>query len=202
MLEQIIVEWHFEPEDYFEDNFKIEYDEYDIQIRLGIAEARIDPVHKDNVQEIISQLSQDLESRLLAVQVMTHKNFKLSQPSRYDLKKDGTKNIYLQVEDMIMVSDLDPVDLIIHDKNGNVVSDTKQERIHKKKWFAETSAKYRDKDPNLNQMLKSYSSSVSDPNNELVHLYEIRDAVTKKFGNEEKARSKLNITKKNGRISV
>lgn len=45
-------------------------------------------------------------------------------------------------------------------------------------------------------MLKSYSSSVSDPDNELVHLYEIRDAASTIFGSENNARSKLGITNK------
>ena len=97
---------------------------------------------------------------------------------------------------MVSVSDISPVDIIISDANGNVISNTKQERIDKKKWFSKTSAKFRIKDQTLNQMLKSYGSSVSDPNNELIHLYEIRDAASKKFGGENKTRSKLNITKK------
>ena len=44
-------------------------------------------------------------------------------------------------------------------------------------------------------MLKSYDSAVSDPNDEFVHLHEIREAVSKKFRNEKNAKSKLNITK-------
>jgi hypothetical protein len=196
MIEQIVVEWNYEPNDYFEDNFTIEYDSCDIEIKSGIATAIITPIHINKIDEIIKKLNQDLESRFLAVQVMTHQKYNLGKPSRYDLKKDGTKNIYVQVEDMVCVLDIPPVDIIISDANGNVISDTKQERIDKKKWFSETSAKFRNKDQTLNQMLKSYSSSVSDPINELVHLYEIRDAVSKKFCVESNTRSKLNITKK------
>lgn len=196
MIEKIVVEWNFKPKDYFEADFAIEYDNYSIEIKSGIAKTILDPVHQDNADKIINDLSQDLESRFLAVQVMTHQSYKLGKPSRYDLRKDGTKNIYLQVEDIIMVTDISPVDIIVKDKNGNVVSDSKQDRIDEKKWFSDTSAKHRVNDPTLDQMLKSYNSSVSDPNNELVHLYEIRDAVSKKFGGENKARAKLNITKK------
>ena len=177
MIEQIVAEWNYEPKDYFEDTFIIEYDNCTIEIKSGIAKAQISPIHIDNADEIINKLNQDLESRFLAVQVMTHQKFKLCKPSRYDLRKDGTKHI------------------IRDDKDGNLISDTKQERIDKKKWFSETSAKYRCKNHTLNQMLNSYSSSVSDPNNELVHLYEIRDAVSKEFGGESNSRSKLDITK-------
>lgn len=196
MIEQIVVEWNYEPNDYFEDNFTIEYDNYNVEINSGIATARIAPRYIDKIDEIINELNQDLESRFLAVQVMTHRKYDFSKPSRHDLKEDGTKIIYLQVEDMICVTSMSSGDIIIHDANGNIISDTKQERVDKKKWFSETSAKFRIKDHTLNQMLKSYSSSVSDPNNELVHLYEIRDAASKKFGGESNARSKLGITKK------
>ena len=130
---------------------------------------------------------------------MTHQQYNIGKPSRYDLKEDGTKNIYLQVEDIICVASINS-DIIIKDEDGNVISDTKQERIDKKKWFAETSVKFRSKDQTLDQMLKSYSASVSDPNNELVHLYEIRDAVSKKFGGKSKASSNLGITKNEWRV--
>jgi hypothetical protein len=42
--------------------------------------------------------------------------------------------------------------------------------------------------------LWSYSAGVRDPVNELVHLYEIRDALSVKFGGEIRVRSALAIT--------
>ena len=44
-------------------------------------------------------------------------------------------------------------------------------------------------------MLKSYQASAKDPDNELVHLYEIRDALVKKFGDSGALRTKLGITR-------
>lgn len=196
MIEQIVAEWNYEPNDYFEDNFSIEYEHYTIEIEPGVVRAHLSPVYIENVDETISKLNHDLESRFSAVQVMTHQEFKLSKPSRYALTKDGTKHIYLQLETVVCVADGSRIDIVIHDKDGNLVSDTKQERIDRKKWFSETTAKHICKNHTLKQMLKSYSSSVSDPNNELVYLYEIRDAIAKEFGGEINSRSKLNITKK------
>jgi len=43
-------------------------------------------------------------------------------------------------------------------------------------------------------LLNSYKSAMNDPNNEFVHLYEIRDALSKKFGGENKACKALNIS--------
>ena len=44
-------------------------------------------------------------------------------------------------------------------------------------------------------MLKSYNASVNDPNNELVHLYEIRETLSKKFGGETVTREALGISR-------
>jgi hypothetical protein len=46
----------------------------------------------------------------------------------------------------------------------------------------------------LHALLASYSRSVLDPSNELVHLYEIRDALSKHFGNYQNACAALNIS--------
>lgn len=195
MIEQIVVEWKFEPMDYFEKHFTISYNNFDIEIKSGNATLRIDPKYIDKIDVIIGELNQNLESRFLAVQVLTHQKFNLSKPFRYDLMKDGKRIKFFTSDTLNITSSTSSVDLIIHNKNGSVLSDTKLERIEKKKWFSELSAKYRVKDQTLNKMLKSYSSSVSDPNNEMVHLYEIREAVKEKFGSENNAKSKLGITK-------
>lgn len=51
-------------------------------------------------------------------------------------------------------------------------------------------------DATLDQMLKSYQKSVNDPDDELVHLYEIRDCLSKKFGSKKNAISNLRINEK------
>ena len=50
MIEKIVVEWDFEPKDYFEADFAIEYDNYSVEIKLGIAKAVLDPVYQNKGQ--------------------------------------------------------------------------------------------------------------------------------------------------------
>ena len=88
------------------------------------------------------------------------------------------------------------VDFIIKDKEGNIVSSTKRDRTEQQEWFAKKVEQHRPKDKILDQMLKSYKMSVRDPDNEFVHLYEVRDALSKKFGSTSTALKQLNITKK------
>ena len=89
------------------------------------------------------------------------------------------------------------VDITVTDASGKVVRDTKQERIEKKRELAELVAKYSSGEKVLNSMLKSYETSTSDANNELVHLYEIRESLSAAFGGESKARAILGASRAN-----
>ena len=46
-------------------------------------------------------------------------------------------------------------------------------------------------------LLNSYAAAVKDPDNELVHLYELREAVVAKFGGEGAARRALGVSSAN-----
>jgi hypothetical protein len=43
-------------------------------------------------------------------------------------------------------------------------------------------------------MLRSYNAAVSDPRNELIHLYEIRDALQKRFRGARRARDAIGVS--------
>jgi hypothetical protein len=94
-----------------------------------------------------------------------------------------------------MTMSVGTVDLVVHDKDGNVVSDTRKERLDKQHRFAALVDKHRTNDATLDQILKSYQQSVKDPQHELVHLYEIRDALSNRFGSNPDARKALGISK-------
>jgi hypothetical protein len=78
--------------------------------------------------------------------------------------------------------------------DGNIIADSKRDRIERKKSLAELVSVHRASDGLLAAMLRSYSAGVRDPNNELVHLYEIRDALSVKFGGDNSARAAIAIT--------
>ena len=60
--------------------------------------------------------------------------------------------------------------------------------------LADLAEKYRDSDPTTASLLNSYKAAVNDPNNELVHLYEIRDTLSRKFGGKNAACQQINIS--------
>ncbi len=163
-------------------------------IANGKAEARIDAEVFDRDPAIRKALHDGLNDRLLGAQLLTHQPYTLSKSSMVRVDTDGKRNIFLEMHSIVGVASM-TADLILMDKDGNVVTDTRKDRIEKKKTVAELIQQHRATNPWLDALLKSYQTSVKDPDNELVHLFEIRDALIKKFGDGDAVRAKLSITR-------
>ena len=188
----IVLEWTFSPKDFFEDEITIQRDGYVLSIKYGEVEARIDPVIYDNEHKMRDVLHKSLEDRFLGVQVLTHKPFELSKSSMHRLYSDGRKDVTIFPESISITCTMGSVDFIVKDKDGNVVSDSRKDRINKKLEIAELAERH-SADIVAAALLKSYKSSVTDPANELVHLYEIRDALSSCFSGERSACDALNL---------
>ena len=192
---EVQLEWKYSPKNYFEEPIVFKEAGFVLEISGGIALAKVEPSFYSQEPDIKEYLTQLLESRFQAVQIMSHKDYTLTKPSRTDLRKDGGKNVFVEVEPMVIKVSMGSPDIVIRDKDGNIVADTKRDRLQKQRWFSEVVAKYRGKDHTLDQILKSYQMAVKDAKNELVYLYEIRDALAKRFKNAKSARQKLGISK-------
>lgn len=191
---EVHLEWQYTPPNYLEQPIEISRPGIRLEISNGIAVAHIEPETFENNSSISDELTRLIENRLYAVQIFTHKNFSLGEPSRSDLREDGKRNIFTQVPSIAIGFSIGTPDIVMTDKEGNIISDTRQERLDKQKWFAEMADKYRDDDSVLDSILKSYQKSIIDQENEFVHLYEIRDALSAEFGGENNAKKELVIT--------
>jgi len=190
----VVLEWKFSPPDYFEEPIHIKRDDYIMTISNGTVEARIRPEIYDKDQSMRDRLYSSLNDRFLGVQLFSHKPYELSKASMYRLHPDGRKDITIFPESCVMTMTMGEPDIIVTDKDGKIIGDSKNARVQKKRELAELVEKYRQKDFFVASLLKSYNEAVNDPDNELVHLYEIRDAIAEKFGGEPGARSGLGIT--------
>lgn len=199
----VVLEWTFTPADYFEDEIRIHRKEYEMVIGNGKVEAKIAPQVYDGNAAMRDELHNALNARFLGVQMFSHKPYHLSKSSMYRMHPDGRRDVTVFVEPVTIQFTVNPVDFIARDKDGNVISDSKRDRVEKKKQLAELAEKFRDNDMTVASMLDSYKSAVNDPANELVHLYEIRDALAKKLGGEKATRRTLGISKSTwNRLSI
>lgn len=190
----MVLEWNFSPPDYFEEALEISRGDYTMTIADGKVHAKIDSLIYEADPSMRRVLHDALNDRFLGVQLLTHRAYELSSSTMARVHADGHRDIFMEAEPGRFVISGNAVDFQVIDKDGNVISDSKRDRIDKKKRLAELVTAHRATDELLASLLRSYDAAVRDPNNELVHLYEVREGLSVKFHGESGARSALGIT--------
>lgn len=89
-------------------------------------------------------------------------------------RADGKTNQVLMVGAAAVKAKDNPADIIVTDANGNVVQDTKAERLAEHGRFITLVTDAAGRDALQRSLLASYRTAVDDPADEMVHLYEIR----------------------------
>jgi hypothetical protein len=194
MDDVVVLEWTFSPPDYFEEVIRIEREGYTMVIDMGKVEARIDPMvyaKEENMRDVLHQV---LNDRFLGVQLLTHKPYELSKSSMHKVHPDGRREITVFVDSAVSIMMAGHVDVVVKDKDGNVLSDSRRQRIEKKKALASLVEKYRKQDKFVDSMLAFYEAAIYDPKNELVHLFDMWEALVKRFGDEKTVKMTLAIS--------
>ena len=191
----VILEWTFSPPDFFEEPIRVARSNYLMTIGNGKVEARIDPATYDKDPSMRDVLHGALNDRFLGAQLSTYTPYQLSKSSISRLYSDGHKDATVIAEGIQLTARAGiSADVVLMDRDGNVVADSRRERLERRKQVADLIETYRSKDPVLAAILNSNQAAVNDPDNELIHLYEIRDALSKQFGGEVATRDALRIT--------
>lgn len=190
----VVLEWQFSPPDYFEEPITISRKDYLMVIDSGHVKATIAAAVYDGDPSMRTSLHEALNDRMHGVQLLSHRPFELSKPTVIRLHPDGRRDISVELEGGQLKLSGGVVDVQVIDKDGNVVSDSKRDRIEKKKSLAELVTTYRAGDVLLTSLLKSYDAGVRDPDNELVYLYEIRESLSAHFGGDASTRATLGLS--------
>lgn len=194
MIAVEVFEWEFSPPDYFEESFQVVRDEYTLSVQPGKASARVPAAVYARDPSVRQRIQASLNDRLLGVQLLTFRPYTLSSARRIREHPDGRRDIFIELEAATAVAIGGTVDLRLTAADGTVFSDTKAERIAEKRLLAERIEKYRPTSPTLASMLSSFGAATRDPQNELVHLYEVRDALGAELGGKSGAIKSLGIT--------
>ncbi|MEZ5592701.1 MAG: hypothetical protein R3F53_19175 [Gammaproteobacteria bacterium] len=73
------------------------------------------------------------------------------------------------------------LDFVVKDATGNI-RDSRCERIDETNQLAELASRVAPKDPTARKLLECYRAALSDPANELVHLFEVWEGIVQDFG--------------------
>ncbi len=193
MDEVYVLEWTFTPSDYFEEEVDLACEHGTFHVAGGEVELRVPPEKYPSDHSLRMQLHGELDARFIAAQVLTHKPYTLSKPNVSKMHPDGRRDVWGFPEGTTLTISCGSADFILTDSAGNIVRDTKRERIEHRTKFAQLAARHIN-DPVANALLRSYSAAVNDPRNELVHLYEIRDALSLHFDGEAAAKKAVGVS--------
>jgi hypothetical protein len=193
MSEVYLLEWTFTPADYFEEPVDFACELCSIHVENGKAEACVPPVQYPADHSARNQLHAELDARFMGAQVLSHNPYTLSKPNLSRLHPDGRKDAWVFPDTATLVISGSTVDFVHRGANGNVIRDSKRERINARIELSQLAARYVT-DAAANAILRSYAAAVNDPRNELVHLYEIRDSLSQHFGGELAATSAVGIS--------
>lgn len=197
MSPTVVLEWKFSPPDYFEAPIEILQDDYTMIIADGKAEAKIDSAIYEATPSIRDALHDELNARFQAGMLFIHREYHLSS-SMICIHPDGRKDYFMKCATGHFEVTGRTIDFQKCDKDGNIVVDSKRDRIDGINRLGDLVSRHLANDDVLKSMLNSYDAAVRDPNNELVHLYEIRDALVHRFHEKSKKKAK----KKRRTISV
>lgn len=189
-----VLEWTFEPKDLFEEVVDVEILSGSVHIEQGVARGHFPPSEYERGAEFRDEAHRKLEPHFLGQAVVTGKQFVLNSARLTREYPDGRSDQTIFAESCHINLSTFPanIDFIIHDKDGNVTSDTRAERTADQTQFRTKVADTLPSFPEIRAMVESFNSSFEDEANCFVHLYEVRDRIQTIFGDAKNAKRALN----------
>ena len=197
------LEWPYKPADFFEAPYQSQTDAYTIVadadtvlVTLATPSDPIDPRLQD-------QITKHVEGLFLPRQLLVHRTFKLESVRVCQHRSDGLKErsisfaakvSFIAAAAVEHLSIAEQCDVTVHNASGRLVQDSKSARIAEHTKFIDSIAPKLASSATLNTLLERYNAAVADPANELVYLYEIREALAEHYGGNPEARRKLPIS--------
>ncbi len=145
----------------------------------GAARAEIDSaIYDANPVEIREGLHRALNARFLAAQLRNHRRYELSR-STVIMHPDGRRDTLVEPESA-------NIKVTGGTLGEEVTADSKRDRIETEKRSAALIEAHRG-DHTFASMLRGKQRAVEHPDHELVHLYEIHDALSRRFHGDKNA---------------
>jgi hypothetical protein len=172
--------WTYEPTDFLESPAYVVFAHGELHADEGKANYTLSTPTDPLPAELRNAIVEEVRYFFDAARFVKHIDVKLSEPSevQYDEKGGRSVSAALMGQGLTLRGGL--VSVLIEGP-GEIVRDSRVDRIQSEMAFiGAVTPKMAHSEP-LRRMLQSYGQAVRDPANELVHLYEVTDAITKYF---------------------
>jgi hypothetical protein len=187
------LEWGYEPADFFEAEYAGSLTHGQVLADRGRAVVTLAVAADPVPAPILDGTADEVRALFLAQQLVVRRMFELRRPTITQHEADGGLGITVSLADLAVQANAPTGEAIITHPDGTV-TDTRAERIASDAAFVAALAPKLVQSPVLRAMVESYGHAVRDPANELVHLYEVRDAAAKHYGSDRRARKALGVT--------
>lgn len=190
-----VLEWTYEPDGFFGECVTFSYKGGEITLAEGHARGEFDARFYDCGEDFLRPAHEHVSDMFLAQQVMVQSQYKLLTASMFRHYTCGRRDQTIFLEGGHLKLSGASMDSIFRNTEGKVVYNSKTERLEKQAKFRADVAKLLPDEPMLRRMLQSFRNALSDRDNLLIHLYEVREALTTACGNEKNAISAAEISK-------
>lgn len=193
MSETWTVEWGYTPADFFPRSFSQCVAGQWFQVGRGCVKAPVDTLRREWSESLPDALQPVVLWMFQRQQALNYRRFRLSHYSVEHVTENGKVYRTIRIYDTVVTSDDVAVRLITPD--GSPVQGApgpgggEEQRVELSSVSQDLVA-----DPVLSAILSSLGRAIDDQANELVHLYEIRDALKTRFEGEVKAYSALGVS--------
>lgn len=186
-----IVEWSYTPEDFFEEPIEVSVGTGTIVVENGAALGTFDASDFDRGAKLLSETDEALRREFLAQKVMKQETFQLTHQNFAIEYPDGRRGVQVfPGAGSAVVKGFSPA-IIVHDGDGDVVSDSRAGRLAIQEAFRRNIARSAPAHPEIDAMLNSFSMSIEDEQNCFLHLYEITDRLIKIMGGKKRVEAEL-----------
>ncbi|WP_336979881.1 hypothetical protein [Altererythrobacter fulvus] len=189
-----ILEWTYTPKEYFEVPITVSFSGGSIELSNGNASGEFDGRFYTEGREFRDRADAFLRSQFRAQLVKSLKPFTLNHAGFYRRHPDGRTDACAFPETVVIRFFSTSPDMISRDAAGNIIQDTRAERLADRAKFRAAIACLYETDRVLKRMLDSIENALRDPDNFLIHLYEVRDALASEFGSDAQAKAALTIS--------
>lgn len=186
MNRKVELEWRYSPKNFLETDRNLDFNNTEIQFSEGKVTISTDEKTLLENPFFVTNAENTITNFLNGFSILHHLTFELIRESPKYFNKDGTisQPVIMKIESGTYVTTGGNIEFRITDKDGNVIRDSRQDRIKKEKVFASLISSVEGENQRI---IDSYLNAINDKENELVHLYEIRDFVKTKLGGKYEA---------------
>lgn len=189
-----VLEWTYEPINFFEESMSLSHEMGSIDVSSGRVRGEFPPSCFDEGESFRTSTHRFLESVFLAQQIQTHQAYTLMQSSIAREYPDGRRDYSISVHSAVMVMTAGTVDTVVRDADGNITSDSKAERLAQQEKFRIAVLQILPKDIALKRMLQSFRNALTDNDNLLVHLYEVRETLIAEYSQSKAAQDAVGVS--------